>query len=170
MSGYLLLSFVDGSRVLNIERHGLADVILKKKDLQSWFRGYYAKALRKYGFSFKEVTGEAAYAASRSATSRVAGNDNHSSPVETQHAVSLHNPSLATDDRMEMLGQEKRLIDHIPFSPIFAVDTILRRKQVAASFWHCRESNRIFVVMAMSKRGADELVSHVASSIRCHEV
>ena len=132
MSGYLLLSFVDGSRLLNIERHGLADVTLRNTDLQPWFRGYYAKILRKYGFSFEEV------------------DDNH-------------------DHRVEMLGQEKRLMDHIPLSPIFAVDKILRRKQIAASFWHCRESNRIFVVMAMSKRGTSELVSQVASSIRCHE-
>ena len=133
MSGYLLLSFVDGSRVLNIERHGLADVTLRNTDLQSWFRGHYAKILRRYGFSFEEV------------------DDNH-------------------DHRVEMLGQEKRLMDHIPLSPIFAIDKILRRKQIAASFWHCIKSNRIFVVMAMSKRGASELVSQVASSIRCHEV
>jgi len=47
MSGYLLLSFADGSRVLNIERYGLADVTLRDTDLESWFRGYYAKVLRK---------------------------------------------------------------------------------------------------------------------------
>ena len=132
MSGYLMLSFLDGSRVLNIERYGLADVTLRDTDLQSWFRGYYAKALRKYGFSFKELSND-------------------------------------YDHRIEMLGQEKRFIDHIPLSPVFAIDSILRRKQIAASFWHCNESNRIFVVMAMSKRGAGELASQVASSIQCHE-
>ena len=144
MSGYLMLSFVDGSRMLNIERFGLADVTLRDTDLESWFRGYYAKVLRKYGFSFKEAS------------------DDHFSLV-TRHS------SLVTDRRMVMLGQEKRLIDHIPLSPIFAVDKILRRKQIAASFWHCRESNRIFVVMATSKRGTGELASEVASSIQCHE-
>jgi len=133
MSGYLMLSFVDGSRVLNVERYGLADVTLKNASLELWFRGYYAKILRKYGFSFNEV------------------DDDH-------------------DHKMEMLGQEKRLIDNIPLSPIFALDKILRRKQIAACFWHCIKSNRIFVVMAISKRGAGEFASQVASSIRCHEV
>ncbi len=132
MSGYLLFSFADGSRVLNVERYGLAEVTLRDTDLRSWFRGYYSKVLRKYGFSFKEMEG-----------------DNG-------------------DLRMEMMGQEKRIIDKIPLSPIFAIDKILRRKQVAASFWHCKESNRIFVVMAMSKRGTSELAAQVASSIQCH--
>jgi hypothetical protein len=145
MSGYLLLSFADGSRVLNIERHGLADVTLRDTDLQSWFRGYYAKILRRYGFSFKNVSN----------CSMLNDFDEFS--------------DLNVDHKMEMFGQEKRLIDNIPLSPIFAIDKILRRKQIAASFWHCRESNRIFVVMAISKRGTAELVSEVASSIQCHE-
>ena len=132
MSGYLMFSFVDGSRVLNIERYGLAEVTLKNVDLRSWFRGYYSKVLRKYGFSFEEMEADDG------------------------------------DLRMEMLGQEKRLIDKIPFSPVFAIDKVLRRKQIAASFWHCRESNRIFVVMAMSKGGTSELAAQVASSIQCH--
>ena len=131
MSGYLMLSFVDGSRVLNIERYGLADVTLRDTDLQSWFRGYYTKILRRYGFSFKEV-------------------------------------SDGNDHRMEMLGQEKRLIDNLPLSPIFVIDKILRRKQIAASFWHCKKSNRIFVIMAISKSGTSELATEVASSIQCH--
>jgi len=133
MSGYLSFSFLDGSRLLNIDRYGLADVTLRDTDLQSWFRGYYAKVLRKYGFSFKELNAE---------------ND---------------------DQRIEMLGQEKRFIDHVPLSPIFAIDKILRRKQIAACFWRCNKSNRIFVVMAISKRGTEELVSQVASSIQCHK-
>ena len=132
MSGYLLLSFVDGSRTLNIERYGLADVTLRDVDLETWFRGYYTKLLRKYGFSFEEL--------------------------ENKY-----------DHRIEMSGQEKRLIDQMPISPIFAIDKLLRRKQIAASFWHCKESNRVFVVLAISKRGTSELVSEVASSIQCHD-
>ena len=132
MSGYLLLSFVDGSRTLNIERYGLADVTLRDVDLETWFRGYYAKLLRKYGFSFEELENNC-------------------------------------DHRIEMSGQEKRLIDQMPIAPIFAIDKLLRRKQIAASLWHCKESNRVFVVLAISKRGTSELVSEVASSIQCHE-
>jgi len=135
MSGYLLLSFLDGSRLLNVERYGLADVTLKDTTLEDWFRRYYAKILKKYGFSFQENSDQ---------------NNNY-------------------DNRMVMIGHEKRFIDSIPLSPVFALDKVLRRKQIASSFWHCKKSNRIFVVMAISKKGANELVSQVASSIQCHE-
>ncbi len=150
MSGYLLLSFADGSRVLNIERYGLANVTLRNTDLQSWFRGYYAKTLRRYGFSFRELESDKEFGA------------------ENQEPES-HVQDNGIDFGMEMFGQDKRFIDKIPLSPIFAIDKVLRRKQVASSFWHCKTSNRIFVVMAMSKRGTSELASQVAASIHCHE-
>jgi len=125
MSGYISFSFVDGSRSLNVERYGLADVILKGSSLENWFRAYYSKTLRRYGFSIENA---------------------------------------ATG--FTMTGQEKRFIDKIPFSPLFLIDKILRRKQIASNFWHCRESNRIFVVTSISKKGADELALEVSSSIR----
>jgi hypothetical protein len=130
-----MFSFIDGSRILSVERFGLADVILRDADLQSWFRSYYAKNLRGYGFSFEE--------------DQLLNNE--------------------YDQKLKLSGQERRFIDKIPFSPLFVIDKVMRRKQVVAQFWQCKESNRIFVVMAMSKKGADELVSQVASSIRCHE-
>jgi len=133
MSGYISFSFIDGSRILNIERYGLADVLLKNADLEKWFRSYYAKDLKKYGFSIQLL----------------------SSVGEKDH-------------RLRMIGQEKRFIDGIPFSPLQVFDKIFRRKQIAVYFWHCLESNRIFIVTAVSKRGAEELVSQVASSIVCH--
>jgi len=135
MSGYLMFSFIDGSRILSVERFGLADVILRGADLQSWFRSYYAKNLRGYGFSFEE--------------DQLSDNE--------------------YEQKMKLSGQERRFIDRIPFSPLFVIDKVMRRKQVVARFWQCKESNRIFVVMAISKKGADELVSQVASSIKCHE-
>lgn len=55
LSGYLLLSFVDGSRKLSIERYGLADITLKESDLESWFRTKYNKAIRGYGFEMESV-------------------------------------------------------------------------------------------------------------------
>ncbi|MBD3184218.1 hypothetical protein GF312_18175 [Candidatus Poribacteria bacterium] len=131
MSGYLMLGFIDGSRSLDIERYGLADVTLRDTDLETWFRGYYAKVLKKYGFSFEEIEDE-------------------------------------DDHRIQMLGQEKRFIDNIPLSPVFAIDKLLRRKQIAAQFWHCKKSNRIFVIMAVAKKNAGELTAQVASSIKCH--
>jgi len=141
MSGYISFSFVDGSRILNIERYGLADIILRDADLGAWFRSYYAKDLRKYGFYIEEVNSE---------------QDNLEFDAEK-------------DYRLKMSGQEKRFIDKIPISPLSAIDKILRRKQVASYFWHCKESNRIFVITATSKKGADELVTQVASSIQCYD-
>lgn len=58
MSGYLLLSFVDGSRTIAVERYGPADVLLKESDLESWFRSAYAKAIRGYGFTIEEKNTE----------------------------------------------------------------------------------------------------------------
>jgi hypothetical protein len=54
MSGYLLLTFVDGSRTIAVERYGPADVLLKEDDLETWFRKTYAKAIRGYGFSIEK--------------------------------------------------------------------------------------------------------------------
>ncbi len=133
MSGYLSFSFIDGSRTLTVDRIGLADVILKDTNLQSWFRSYYSRQLRGYGFSFEPINSEE-----------------------------------DDDYRIKMSGQAKRFIDRIPFSPLFVIDKILRRKLISAYLWHCKESNRIFVIMATSKKGADELVHQVASSINCH--
>ena len=59
LSGYLLFSFVDGSRKVSIERYGVADVTLKEQDLEEWFRGRYAKAIRGYGFSIESSNGDA---------------------------------------------------------------------------------------------------------------
>jgi hypothetical protein len=59
LSGYLLFSFVDGSRKVSIERYGVADVTLKEQDLESWFRARYAKAIRGYGFSIESSNGDA---------------------------------------------------------------------------------------------------------------
>ena len=59
LSGYLLFSFVDGSRKVSIERYGVADVTLKEQNLEEWFRGRYAKAIRGYGFSIESSNGDA---------------------------------------------------------------------------------------------------------------
>lgn len=58
MSGYLLLSFADGSRKIAVERYGLADVLLKSVDLEMWFRNTYKKAFAGYGFSIEKEEAE----------------------------------------------------------------------------------------------------------------
>jgi len=58
MSGYLLLSFADGSRKIAVERYGLADVLLKSVDLETWLRNTYKKAFTGYGFSIEKENTE----------------------------------------------------------------------------------------------------------------
>jgi len=58
MSGYLLLSFADGSRKIAVERYGLADVLLKSVDLETWFRNTYKKAFAGYGFTVEKENTE----------------------------------------------------------------------------------------------------------------
>jgi hypothetical protein len=131
LSGYLLFSFVDGSRKVSIERYGLADVTLKEHDLESWFRAKYAKAVRGYGFSIESSRDE-------------------------------------IDERLTLIGEQTRIVDHIPFAPALVIDKVMRRKTFAASLWHCHESNRIYVVQAIAKRDAAKTATDIAASIPCH--
>lgn len=55
MSGYLLFTFVDGSRQLVIERYGLASTLLKEVSLEDWFRGTFRKEIRGYGFGLQPL-------------------------------------------------------------------------------------------------------------------
>ena len=133
MSGYLLFSFVDGSRKLAVERYGLADVLLKSVKLEDWFRSSYVKEIKNYGFSIEYLP-------------------DHSD----------------VDNKFELVGQKTRIIDRVPLAPAQFIDKIMRRKNLAAYVWHCRESNRIFVVRCIAKRNALETASEVAKSIECH--
>ncbi len=130
MSGYLLLSFADGSRTIAVERYGLADILLKEQDLETWFRGTYKKSIVGYGFSMEKMN---------------SGND----------------------EKIELTGAKTRLTDRIPFSPVLAIDKIMRRTAFTAHLWHCQQSNRIFVVRAVLKGDAAKTAREVSSSIRC---
>ncbi|MCZ6678174.1 MAG: hypothetical protein O7E52_13085 [Candidatus Poribacteria bacterium] len=131
LSGYLLFSFVDGSRRVSIERYGIADVVLKEHDLESWFRSKYAKAIRGYGFSIESSSDD-------------------------------------SDERLALIGEQTRLIDHVPMAPALMIDKVMRRKTFAANLWRCYRSNRIYVVQAIAKRDAAKTASEIAASIPCH--
>jgi hypothetical protein len=72
------------------------------------------------------------------------------------------------DERFTLVGEELRFTDHIPFSPVLAVDKVLRRKTFAACLWRCHKSNRIYVIQAIAKRDAVKTAESVAASIKCH--
>ena len=131
LSGYLLFSFVDGSRKLSIERYGIADVTLKGNDLESWFRVKYAKAIQGYGFEIEPSQDDG-------------------------------------DGRFTLASERTRFTDGIPFAPVLIIDKILRRKAFATHLWHCRHSNRIYVVQVIAKRDVARTAEGVAASIRCH--
>lgn len=90
---------------------------------------------------------------------------------ETKNYGFLIEPLSEPDDvdqKFELDGQKTRLIDQIPFASAQLIDKIIRRKELAAHVWHCRESNRIFVVRCIAKRKTLETVSEVAGSVVCH--
>jgi hypothetical protein len=79
--------------------------------------------------------------------------------------------TLTTDDgdeRFVLMGEETRFTDHIPFTPVLAVDKVLRRKTFAVRLWRCHKSNRIYVVQSIAKRDAVKTAEIVAKSIQCH--
>lgn len=79
--------------------------------------------------------------------------------------------TLTTDDgdeRFALMGEETRFTDHIPFTPVLAIDKVLRRKTFAVRLWRCHKSNRIYVVQSIAKRDAVKTAEIVAKSIRCH--
>jgi hypothetical protein len=134
MSGYILLSFVDGSRKLAVERYGMVDILLKGKSIEDWFRESYAKEMKKYGFSINHLS-----------------------------------DSSDVDNKFELVGEKTRIVDRIPFASFQFIDKIMRRQNLAAYIWHCRKSNRIFVVRCIAKRNALETASEVEKSVKCHQ-
>lgn len=72
------------------------------------------------------------------------------------------------DERISLVGEQTRVTDRIPLSPVLAVDKVLRRQVFAIYLWRCEHSNRIYVVQAVAKRDAPKIAESVAASIKCH--
>lgn len=73
------------------------------------------------------------------------------------------------DERINFVGQQTRLYDTVPFSPVLIVDKILKRTRLTFYTWHCHHTNRIYVVQSIGRQEASEkLAQEVAESIHCH--
>ncbi len=73
------------------------------------------------------------------------------------------------DERITFVGQQTRLYDNVPLSPVLIFDKILIRTRLVFHIWHCHTMNRIYVVQAIGRSDAsEELAQEVAESIHCH--
>jgi len=73
------------------------------------------------------------------------------------------------DERINFVGQQTRLYDSVPFSPVLLVDKILKRTRLTFYTWHCHHTNRIYVVQSIGRQEVSEkLAQEVAESIHCH--
>ncbi len=73
------------------------------------------------------------------------------------------------DERVTFIGQQTRVYDTVPFSPVLIVDKIIKRTRLTFYTWRCHHSNRIYVVQTFGRNEASEkLAQEVAESINCH--
>lgn len=72
------------------------------------------------------------------------------------------------DHKLIVIGQETKITDRIPISAFQMFEKIYGRSSFVAHVWHCLNSNRIFVVHALSKTSAEKTAAQVAESIKCH--
>ena len=72
------------------------------------------------------------------------------------------------DERLTLVGEQTRLYDGIPFSPVLMLDKLSKRTALAFHLWRCNHSNRIYVIQSIGSNNAHPIVQKVAESIKCH--
>lgn len=72
------------------------------------------------------------------------------------------------DEYLTLIGQQSRLYDSVPFSPVLALDKVSKRATLAFHLWQCYQSNRIYVIQFVGGADAEGTVQQVAESIQCH--
>ena len=81
--------------------------------------------------------------------------------------VTPHNEN--GDERITFVGQQTRLYDNVPLSPVLIFDKIFKRTRLVFYMWRCHHTNRIYVVQAIGRSDtSEELAQEVAESIHCH--
>ena len=73
-----------------------------------------------------------------------------------------------TDERLTLLGQQTRLYDGVPLSPVLMLDKLSKRTMLVFHLWRCNHSNRIYVIQCIGSTDAHTTVQKVAESIECH--
>jgi hypothetical protein len=74
----------------------------------------------------------------------------------------------AEDERLTLIGEQTRLYDGVPFSPVLVLDKLSKRTALVFHLWRCNHSNRIYVIQSIGSNNAYPIVQKVAESIECH--
>ena len=72
------------------------------------------------------------------------------------------------DEYLTLVGQQTRLYDGVPLSPVLVFDKLSQRTTLVFHLWRCNHSNRIYVIQSISNIDAYPTVQKVAESIECH--
>ena len=74
----------------------------------------------------------------------------------------------AEDEHLTLIGQQTRLYDGIPLTPVLVLDKLSKRTTLVFHLWRCNHSNRIYVIQSVSSIDAQPTVQKVIESIECH--
>ena len=72
------------------------------------------------------------------------------------------------DERLTLLGQQTRLYDGVPLTPVLMLDKLSKRTMLVFHLWRCNHANRIYVIQCIGSTDAYATVQKVAASIECH--
>ena len=75
----------------------------------------------------------------------------------------------SADERLTLIGEQTRLYDGVPFSPVLMLDKLSKRTALVFHLWRCNQSNRIYVIQSVGSTDARSTVQKVAESIKCHQ-
>ncbi len=73
------------------------------------------------------------------------------------------------DERLTLIGEQTRLYDGVPLTPVLMLDKLSKRTTLVFHLWRCKHSNRIYVIQSIGYADAQSTAQQVAQSIECHE-
>ena len=72
------------------------------------------------------------------------------------------------DERLTLVGQQTRLYDGVPLTPVLTLDKLSKRTTLVFHLWRCNQSNRIYVIQSIGSTDGRSTVQKVAESIESH--